>query len=79
MPAGVGLKVSAGQQLHLNLHLYNASDNTLLGQSRGFGDGEMLTCPGNSPTCPNVSPGDFIVEVFPAVGGAVNTYTLALP
>jgi hypothetical protein len=33
LPAGVGVKVSAGQQLHLNLHLLNASDATLSGES----------------------------------------------
>lgn len=32
-PDGVGIKVSAGQQVHLNLHLYNASDNALSGES----------------------------------------------
>jgi hypothetical protein len=63
----------------LDMKVYNAADHTLLGQSRGFGDGETLTCPGSSPACPTVSPGDFIVEVFPALAGAVNTYTLALP
>ncbi|HTL37582.1 MAG TPA: hypothetical protein VL326_30835 [Kofleriaceae bacterium] len=79
VPFTVGIVFTNRPGGDLDMKVYNASDNTLLGQSRGFGDGEMLTCPGNSPTCPNVSPGDFIVEVFPAVGGAVNTYTLALP
>lgn len=32
-PAGVGLKVPAGTQLHLNLHLFNASDQPLSGES----------------------------------------------
>jgi hypothetical protein len=32
-PSGVGLKVAAGTQLHLNLHLYNAGDQTLGGDS----------------------------------------------
>jgi hypothetical protein len=32
-PQGVGIKVSAGQQVHLNLHLYNASDEQLSGDS----------------------------------------------
>jgi hypothetical protein len=63
----------------LDMKVYNAADNTLLGQSRGFGDGESLTCPGASPACPSVSPGDFIVEVFPAVTGSVNTYTVMVP
>jgi hypothetical protein len=32
-PAGVGIKVAAGTQLHLNLHLYNASDAAISGDS----------------------------------------------
>jgi len=32
-PEGVGIKVTAGQQIHLNLHLYNASDDALSGES----------------------------------------------
>ncbi len=32
-PAGVAVKVKAGQQLALNLHLYNASDDSLMGRS----------------------------------------------
>lgn len=32
-PAGVGVKVAAGTQLHLNLHLFNASDAPITGDS----------------------------------------------
>ncbi|MDX2091581.1 MAG: hypothetical protein SFX73_27220 [Kofleriaceae bacterium] len=32
-PTDVGIKVSAGQQIHLNLHLYNVTDGTLTGES----------------------------------------------
>ena len=32
-PSGVGIKISAGQQIHLNLHLYNAGDNAISGES----------------------------------------------
>lgn len=32
-PAGVGLKVAANTQLHLNLHLYNASDDPMSDES----------------------------------------------
>ena len=32
-PSGVGIKVTAGQQIHLNLHLFNATDNPLSGDS----------------------------------------------
>jgi hypothetical protein len=32
-PQGVGIKIAAGTQVHLNLHLYNASDQVLGGDS----------------------------------------------
>jgi hypothetical protein len=32
-PTDVGLKFSAGQQLHLNLHLFNATDNAISGDT----------------------------------------------
>lgn len=32
-PDGVGVKISAGQQIHLNLHLFNATDGSLSGDS----------------------------------------------
>lgn len=32
-PSGVGVKVSAGTQVHLNLHLYNASDDPMSNES----------------------------------------------
>lgn len=32
-PTGVGIKIAAGTQIHLNLHLYNASDQPISGDS----------------------------------------------
>lgn len=32
-PAGVGIKIAAGTRIHLNLHLYNSSDQPLAGDS----------------------------------------------
>jgi hypothetical protein len=32
-PSGVGVKIAAGTQVHLNLHLFNATDNPLTGES----------------------------------------------
>ena len=79
VPFTVGVQFTNRPGGDLDIKVYNAADGTLLGQSRGFGDGESLTCPGNSPACPSVAPGDFVLEVFPALSGAVNTYTLTLP
>ncbi|HEY5925235.1 MAG TPA: hypothetical protein VIV11_26310 [Kofleriaceae bacterium] len=36
LPSGVGLEVAAGQQLHLNLHLFNPSDEALAGETAVF-------------------------------------------
>ncbi|HUS33684.1 MAG TPA: hypothetical protein VMZ53_34525 [Kofleriaceae bacterium] len=79
VPFSVGIQFTNRPGGDLDMKVYNAADGTLLGQSRGFGDGETLTCPGTSPACPSVSPGDFVVEVFPALAGSVNTYKLVLP
>jgi hypothetical protein len=46
--------------------------------SRGFSDEELLRCPGDSPACPALPAGDYVIEVFPAVTGAVNRYTIAI-
>ncbi len=61
----------------LDLKLY-ASDGTILAQSRGFGDGEMLVCPGASPLCPMLTAGTHILEVFPGVAGSVNNYSFTV-
>lgn len=50
----------------------------MVAQSRGFGDGEMIVCPGASPSCPTLQPGDYILQVFPAVSGSVNSYTISI-
>ena len=74
VPFTVGIQFTNRAGGDLDMKVYKA-DGTLLGQSRGFGDTEMLTCPGSAPACPSVTPGDYVLEVFPAVVGAVNTYT----
>ncbi len=51
---------------------------TMIAQSRGFGDGEMIVCPGASPSCPTLAPADYILEVFPAVPDSVNSYTFTI-
>jgi hypothetical protein len=55
------------------------SAGTMVSQSRGFGDGETITCPGASPSCPTLMMGsDYILQVFPAVPGSVNSYTFTV-
>lgn len=61
----------------LDIKLYDTA-GAMLSQSRGFGDGEMIVCPGSSPSCPMLAPGDYILEVFPAVPGSVNSYTITI-
>jgi hypothetical protein len=61
----------------LDLKLY-ASDGTMIAQSRGFGDGEQIMCPGTSPLCPMLTAGTHVLEVFPGVNGAVNNYSFSV-
>jgi len=78
VPFTVGITFTNRPGGDLDIRVYEAN-GVLLGQSRGFGDSESVTCPGSSPACPSVQPGDFILEVFPAVSGSVNTYMLTIP
>ena len=61
----------------LDLRLYDGGGN-VIAQSRGFTGTETITCPGASPPCSALSAGAYVFEVFPAVAGAVNNYTIAL-
>lgn len=61
----------------LDMKLYDGT-GSMIAQSRGFGDGESITCPGSSPACGQLAAGDYVFEVFPAVTGSVNNYTIAL-
>jgi hypothetical protein len=79
VPFTVGIQFTNRPMGDLDIKVYQASDSMLIGQSRGFGDTESVTCPGSAPSCPSVSPGDFVLEVFPAISGAVNTYTFTVP
>jgi len=54
------------------------SAGMMVAQSRGFLDGETIVCPAVSPRCDALAPGDYIFEVFPALGGAVNSYDYSL-
>lgn len=46
--------------------------------SRGFGDGETITCPGSAPACAALADGDYVMRVFPATSGSVNAYTFSV-
>ena len=61
----------------LDLKLYSAN-GTLDAQSRGFGDGETIVCPGNTPVCPALPAGTHIIEVLPGAAGSINAYTLTV-
>lgn len=62
----------------LDIKLFDAS-GTMVSQSRGFGNGEMILCPAQSPSCPTLTVGaEYTLAVFPAVPGSVNNYTLAI-
>jgi hypothetical protein len=50
----------------------------MLPVSRGFGDDELIVCPGAAPACPVLAAGDYVFEVFPAETGDANAYTFAV-
>ena len=84
VPAGTNT-VTIGVQFttalgDLDLILWDAS-GTMKAQSRGFGDGEMLTCPnapGTTPLCPKLAAGDYFFQVLPGLPGATNAYTFSV-
>lgn len=51
---------------------------TPIAASRGFGDLELITCPGTSPPCAALTADDYLLEVFPATPGVTNRYTIAI-
>ena len=61
----------------LDLRLWDTMGN-MVSQSRGFGPGELIVCPGAAPACPTLAAGNYIFEVFPGVTGAVNVYTFSV-
>jgi len=62
----------------LDLRLLDRTGTKVVAESRGFGDEELITCPGTVPACAALAADDYLVEVFPAETGDVNAYTLAL-
>jgi len=62
----------------LDLRLLDGTGAKVLAESRGFGDAELITCPGSAPACAALAAGDYVIEVFPAETGNVNAYTLSL-
>ncbi|MDB4956321.1 MAG: hypothetical protein JWO36_3890 [Myxococcales bacterium] len=64
----------------LDLQLFDpAMPAMAIAKSRGFTDTETIVCPGASPFCPNLTPGnDYVFEVIPAIAGQVNQYTFSL-
>jgi len=78
-PSSLELRLShAARTGDLDLRLWNADATIQLAAARGFGDDEILTCPGAAPACAPLAAGAYVVEVFPATQGARSTYRLAL-
>jgi hypothetical protein len=61
----------------LDLELDDAT-GTQVSISRGFGNGETIVCPGAAPACSKLADGDYVMRVFPAVTGNVNSYTFSV-
>ena len=63
----------------LDLQVYSTADTqNPVGQSRGFTDGETVTCPAASPPCPMLTPGDYVFRVYPGKPDQLNHYTFAV-
>jgi len=62
----------------LDLRLYDKTGASVLSRSSGFGDEETITCPGASPSCPMLAADDYVFEVFPALSGSVNSYSMQI-
>lgn len=77
MPVTVAIQFINRAGGDLDMKLYDGT-GAMISQSRGFGDGEMIVCPGSSPSCASLVAGDYTFEVFPAVVGSVNSYTFSL-
>ena len=74
----VSITLAGGPSGDLDLRITDETGATTLGQSRGFEDVERIICPGTSPACPVLNPGDYLFEVFPATAAAVNRYEIEL-
>jgi hypothetical protein len=73
----VGIQFTNRPGGDLDLELLNPS-GMRQAISRGFGDGETITCPGSAPACAALTDGDYVMRVFPATAGAVNAYTFSV-
>jgi hypothetical protein len=63
----------------LDMQLLDVTGTSVVAESRSFDDNEGVKCPndvGVPPACPQLAAGDYIVKVFPAVGGVSNVYQL---
>jgi hypothetical protein len=74
----MGIQFMSRTDGDLDLILYDAAGSSIIGQSRGFGDSEMLVCPGLSPVCPALPAGSYVMEVLPGESGDFNDYTFSL-
>lgn len=76
-PATIAVTFTSRAGGDLDIKLY-ASDGTMIAQSRGFGDGETIVCPGAAPLCPTLTAGSYVFEVFPGVNFSVNNYSFTV-
>ncbi|MEO7736424.1 MAG: hypothetical protein ABIY55_36030, partial [Kofleriaceae bacterium] len=80
MTAQVEIRIAFAQRSNgdLDLRLTDKTGQMMLAQSLGFGEQEAIVCPAASPPCAALAADDYVFEVFPAVAGEANAYTLAV-
>ena len=63
----------------LDINLWDpAAPANPIARGVSFVQPELLTCPGNAPSCPQLIAGDYVVEVFGANPDVTNTYNIAI-
>jgi hypothetical protein len=80
MTAKVEIRIAFTQRSNgdLDLRLSDKTGQMMLAQSVGFGAEEAIVCPASSPPCAALAADDYVFEVYPAVSGAANDYTIAV-
>jgi len=74
----VKVTFASGPGRDLDLRLTDVTGGTMIAQSRGFEDVELVECPGTAPACPMLAAAEYLFEVFPARAGEANRYEFAL-
>jgi hypothetical protein len=74
----VTVQIAFDAAMDLDLNLYDAGGGPLATGSAFGIPMETIVCPGATPTCPQLSLGDYVFEVFSVSPTVKNLYTISL-